>query len=163
MRYTVLLVAVLALLALAADTGLSQNTASQSLSFTVSPIAEISVSGNPPPFVISNGTPGSDALSSVSDGSTTYSIVHNSAANLRITAVLDVALPAGFVLQAALASSKGTSSSAVTIPAGTAVDVVTGIARGADANRTITYTFSADASAGELPTTSRTVTLTLTN
>jgi hypothetical protein len=40
---------------------------------------------------------------------------------------------------------------------------VTAIPRGADANRAITYTFGALASAGALASTQRTVTLTLTN
>lgn len=163
-RYTALLVAALALLTLASETGLSQaNVATQTLSFAVSPVAKIAVSGDPGPLVISDGTAGSDALTSASDASTTYSIVHNSASDLRITAALDVALPGGFTLQAALSSTKGGSAGATTIPAGSAVAVVTGIAMGADANRTITYTFSANASAGELPSTTRTVTLTLTN
>jgi hypothetical protein len=162
-RYTALLAAALALLALVSDTGLSQATATQSLTLAVNSVAKIAVSGNPGALTISDGIAGTDALSSVSDASTSYSITHNSLTNMRITAGLDVALPAGFTLQVALASNKGGSTGATTIPAGTAVDVVTGIARGADAGRTITYTFSADASAGVLSSTTRTVTLTLTN
>jgi hypothetical protein len=45
----------------------------------------------------------------------------------------------------------------------TAVAVVTNIPKGADAARSITYTFSANASAGVMSSTAKTVTLTLTN
>jgi hypothetical protein len=150
-------------MALASETGFSQATATQSLTLAVNSVAKIGVSGNPGPLTISDGVAGTDALTSVSDASTTYSITHNSTTDMRITAGLDVALPAGYTLQVSLASNKGGSAGATTIPAGSAVNVVTGIARGADAGRTITYTFSADASAGALASTSRTVTLTLTN
>jgi hypothetical protein len=162
-RSTALLVAALALLALGSDTGLSQNFATQSVTVAVSAVAKISVSGNPGALTITDGPIGTDALTSVSDASTTYSITHNSTTDKRITASLDASLPAGFTLQAALGSNKGTPSGSTTIPAGSAVNLVTGIARGADAGRTITYTFSALASAGTLPSTTRTVTLTLTD
>jgi len=162
-RYTALLVAALALLALVSDTGLSQNFATQSVTVSVSAVAKISVSGNPGALTISDGPIGTDNLTSVSDGSTTYSITHNSPTAKRITASLDAALPAGFTLSASLGSSKGTSAGSATIPAGSAVNLVTGIVRGADAGRAITYTFSALASAGTLASETRTVTLTLTD
>jgi len=65
-----------------------------------------------------------------------------------------------------LASTKGTSAGNVDISnatSGSAVDIVTAINRGADAAQGITYTFSANASAGTLGSTTKTVTLTLTN
>ena len=163
MRNTSLLVAALALLALASNIGRSQNTATRAVTVAVNAIAKISVTGNPGALTITDGPTGTDALTSVSDGSTSYSITHNSPTDMRITAGLDAALPAGFAIAVSLASNKGTSGGSTTIPAGSAVNVVTGIARGADAGRTITYTFSANASAGTLASQTRTVTLTLTN
>ena len=162
-RYTALLVAALALVALVSETGLSQSFATQSVTVSVSAVAKIAVSGNPGALTITDGPVGTDNLTSVSDASTTYSITHNSPTDKRITASLDASLPVGFTLQASLGSNKGTSSGSTTIPAGSAVNLVTGIARGADAGRTITYTFSALASAGPLSSTTRTVTLTLTD
>ena len=164
MRYTALFIACLALLVLVSDTGLSQaNIATQSLSFTVNAVQKISLSGTPNPLVISDGTPGTNALATATDNNTRYSIVHNGTASKRITAVLDVALPAGTELRAALATTSGTSAGSVVVPAGTAVNLVTGIPRGADANQPIVYTFSANASVGEMGPTTRTVTLTLTD
>jgi hypothetical protein len=67
-------------------------------------------------------------------------------------------------LQIALASVLGTSSGTVDISnaiAASAATVVTAIAMGAEAGKSITYTFSANASEGLLTATSKTVTLTV--
>jgi hypothetical protein len=85
---------------------------------------------------------------------------------VKITANLDAVLPAGYTLTMTLASTKGTSLPNVDISnatSGSAADVVMGIQIGADANQAIGYSFSALASAGILVSTSRTVTLTITN
>lgn len=137
---------------------------SQSVTLTVSPIARISVSGDPGAMTISTGTAGSDNLAYAGDSATTYSITHNSNSNLRITAAIDAALSAGYSLSLRLASTRGSSAGFVDISSATsAVDVVTGIARGADAGEIITYRFNALASSGAMAATTRTVTLTITN
>lgn len=144
----------------------AQSTATQSVNLTVSTVYKISTSGNPAALTVTSGTAGSNALTSVSDNSTTYSITQNYGNAVKITANLDAALSSGYTLNVNLASSKGTSAGTVNISnatSGSAVNVVTAINRGADAGQTITYTFSALASAGMLSSTTRTVTLTLTN
>lgn len=141
-------------------------TATQSLTLAVNTVYKIATSGNPGALTITTGTAGTDALTSVSDNTTTYSITQNFANTVKITASLDLALPAGYSLSIDLASTKGTSAGAVDISnatSGSALDVVTGINLGADAGQGIGYTFSALASAGTLASTSKTVTLTLTN
>jgi hypothetical protein len=145
---------------------MAQATANQTVSLAVNAVYKISTSGNPGGLTITTGTAGTDALTSVSDNSTNYSITQNVAGTVKITANLDAALAAGYVLQMNLASAKGTSAGTVDISGttpGSAVNVVTGIALGADANQTITYTFGANASAGTLASTNKVVTLTLTN
>jgi hypothetical protein len=147
-------------------TTFAQATATQNVTLAVNAVYKIAVSGDPAPLTITTGTAGVDALSSVSDNSTNYSITQNVANTVKITAHMDAALASGYTLQLGLASSKGSSAGSVDISnatAGSAVDLVTGIARGADANQTVTYTFSADASAGVLVSTTKLVTLTLTN
>ncbi|HEY6951393.1 MAG TPA: hypothetical protein VI758_03235 [Bacteroidota bacterium] len=144
----------------------AQATATQSLNLAVNTVYKIATSGNPGALTITTGTAGTDALSSVSDNSTTYSITQNFANTVKITANLDAALPAGYTLQLNMASTKGTSAGSVDISnatAASALNVVTAINRGADAGQAISYTFSALASAGTLSSTSKTVTLTLTN
>lgn len=148
------------------DSASAQATATQTLTLGVNAVFKIATSGNPSPLTITTGTAGSDNLTPVTDNSTTYSITQNYGNTVKITANLNSALPAGYTLQLALASSKGTSAGTVDISnatSGSAADVVTGIQMGADASQSISYTFSALASAGTLTSTSKTVTLTLTN
>jgi hypothetical protein len=144
----------------------AQATATQTLTLAVNAVYKIATSGNPSPLTIATGTAGSDNLTAVSDNSTTYSITQNFGNTVKITANLDAALPVGYTLRLSLASTKGTSAGSVDISnatSGSAVNVVTGIQKGADATQPIGYSFSALASAGTLTSTSKTVTLTLTN
>jgi hypothetical protein len=145
---------------------MAQATATQTFSLAVNAVYKIATSGNPSAMTITTGTAGINALTSVTDASTNYSITQNFASTVKITANLDVALAAGYQLQLNLASGLGTSAGTVDISAttpGSALNVVSNIAKGADANKTITYTFGANASAGTLASTNKTVTLTLTN
>lgn len=158
--------AALALSTMVAETSLAQATATQNVTLAVNTVYKIATSGNPGALTITTGTAGVDALTSVSDNSTTYSITQNFGNTVKVTAHMDATLASGYMLQMNLASSKGTSAGTVDISnatSGSAVDVITNIQRGADAGQTITYTFSANASAGTLASTSKTVTLTLTN
>ena len=144
----------------------AQSTATQSVTLAVNTVYKIATSGNPGPLTITDATAGVDALTSVSDNSTTYSITQNFGNTVKITAHMDAVLAAGYALELNLASTKGTSVGVTNISnatSGSAVDVVTSIQRGADAGQAIGYTFSATASAGTLASTSRTITLTLTN
>jgi hypothetical protein len=144
----------------------AQATQNQTVTLAVNTIYLISVSGNPATMTISTGTAGTDALTGVTDASTTYSITQNYGPAVKITGYLNSALAAGYTLNLTLASAKGTSAGAVNISnalSGSAVNLVTAIATGADAAKTITYQFLANASAGTLASGSKTVTLTLTN
>ena len=144
----------------------AQATATQTVTLAVNSVFKISPSGNPSALTITTGTAGTDALTSVGDNSTSYSITQNFGNAVKITAHMDAALTSGYTLNLNLASTKGTSAGSVDISnatSGSAVDVVTGINRGADAGQAISYTFSALASAGTLSSTSKTITLTLTN
>jgi hypothetical protein len=166
MKKSLVITAIVALSALAFQASFAQSNATQNLTLAVNAIYKIATSGNPGALTITTGTAGIDALTSVSDNSTTYSITQNFASTVKITANLDAALSAGYALQVNLGSSKGTSAGTVDISnatSGSALNVVTAIAKGADAGQPITYTFSANASAGTLSSTAKVVTLTLTN
>ena len=148
------------------ENSFAQATATQSVTLAVNTVYKIATSGNPGALTVTTGTAGTDALTSVSDNSTTYSITQNFGNTVKITAYLDAALAAGYTLQMNLASTQGTSVGSVDISSatsGSAMDVVTAINRGADAGQSIGYTFSALASAGTLSSTNKTVTLTITN
>ncbi len=168
MKKSLSLILVLGLCAVCAGTSFSQATATQTVNLAVNSVQKIAITGGTITLTISNGTAGNNALTPATDATSTYSITHNSATPLRITANLDAALAAGYQLQIALAPGSGMGTSAGTVDisnalAASAVPVVTGIPHGADAGRTITYTFNANASAGIMTTTAKTVTLTLTN
>ncbi|MGA3245631.1 MAG: hypothetical protein ABSE41_13510 [Bacteroidota bacterium] len=158
---------VAAVLSLAiAQNAMAQASVNQNLNLAVSAVYKIATSGDPGAMTITTGTAGNNTLTSVTDASTNYSITQNFASTVKVTANLDAALAAGYMLQINLASAKGTSAGNVDISATTpasALNAVTGIALGADANKTITYTFGATADAGVLSSTAKTVTLTLTN
>jgi len=160
----VLMIGSLSLMSL--ENAFAQATTSQNLTLAVNSVYKIATSGNPAPLTISSGTAGSDILTAATDNSTTYSITQNFGNTVKITANLDAVLPAGYTLTITLASTKGTSIPNVNISnatSGSAANVVTAIQRGADANQAIGYSFSALASAGTLASTSRSVTLTITN
>jgi len=136
------------------------NEATQSVSFEVQAINEISVSGNPEILTISAATPGSDPTPAT-DSSTTYAITTNGTGKV-ITARIDAAMPTGLTLTVNLeAPSVGDSADDVTLST-TAASVVTGIGPVAESSLTITYTLSATAEA-EVGSGSRTVTFTLTD
>jgi hypothetical protein len=144
----------------------AQATATQTVSLAVNSVYKIAVTGNPGGLIITDGTAGTNALTTVSDNTTRYSITQNVAGTVKVTANLDAALSAGYTLQMNLASTKGTSAGTVDVSAtspGSAVNVVSAIGMGADATQMITYTFGANASAGTLLSTNKVVTLTLTN
>ncbi len=163
MNRILIVAAILALCMLFAQGSYAQVTASQTVTFAVNAISKISVSGDPGALTITTGTAGTDALTAVGDSTTTYSITHNNSGGpLKLTAQIASAMPAGLTLQLKLSSTKGTSAGYVDISNATAaVDMVTGIARGADAAQQIAYMFGALASAGD-QSSSRLVTLTLT-
>jgi hypothetical protein len=145
---------------------MAQATATQTVSLAVNAVYKIAVTGNPGGLTITDGTAGTNALTTVSDNTTRYSITQNVAGTVKVTANLDAALSAGYTLQMNLASTKGTSAGTVDVSAtspGSAVNVVSAIGMGADATQMITYTFGANASAGTLLSTNKVVTLTLTN
>lgn len=137
-------------------------SSTQSLNLTVQQVYKIAATSSVPALTITDGIAGTNALSTVSDNSTNYSITHNNASKAKITAQLSSAMTAGYVLKVNLNSTNGTSAGIVDISGATAQTVVSGINPGADANQAITYTFDAQASAGALASTARTVTLTLT-
>ncbi len=166
MKNSIVITAILVLSAFACEASFAQASATQNLTLAVNTVYKIATSGNPGALTITTGTAGTDALTSVSDNSTTYSMTQNYGNTVKITANLDAALSAGYVLQINLASTKGTSAGTVDISnatSGSAATVVNAINKGAESGQAITYTFSALASAGTLSSTAKVVTLTLTN
>ena len=140
----------------------TSSSVSQSVTVEVKPITQIAVTGNPGPLFVTDMSSGSDALS-VSDNSTKYSMLTN-LENMKIVASINGPMPQGTRLMVKLETSAGLSNGFVDVSnASTPVDVVTGINKGSDRNKSITYAFAADPSVTQVNADSRVVTLTLTN
>ena len=138
------------------------STATQSLTLEVKPVTKLSVSGNPGSLIISDALAG-DTEMSVQDHSTSYNLTTN-LDNMKISASIDNPMPFGTKLMLSLGSASGSSAGLVDISIATLpVNVVTGISRGTESGQSIAYVFTADAQVGEVPSQSRTITLTLTN
>jgi hypothetical protein len=132
--------------------------ATQKLALEVLPVTRIVVSGSPLPMSVAGGT----ASGSVTDGSSSYSLVTN-LSNMRIAASIDRPMPSGTSLAITLESSRGTSRGEVDITRSTgATDVVAGVGPGSESGQKIRYRFSTEPGMSELAPQERTVTLTLT-
>lgn len=136
-----------------------QAQATQTVTFEVQAINEIATSGDPGALVVSAATAGQQP-DAVSDSSTTYAITTNET-NQKITAALDAAMPAGVTLTIQLAAPTGATSAGAVTLTDSAADVVTGITQVAESGLGITYTLTADVTAGVLASDDRTVTLTI--
>jgi len=129
------------------------------VTFSVSAINELAVSGNPAAFTVNSATAGNQPVS-IQDSSTTYNITTNESSKV-ITGALDVALPSGLSLDVTLTAPTGaTSAGAVTLTT-VSQNLVTGISQVAESNLGITYDFSATVSAGTQTLDTRTVTYTI--
>jgi len=158
MRTIVLL---LGLLAVTVPAALASNTANQTVTFEVSAINQISVSGNPAALTVSTATAGSEP-DEVTDASTTYNITTNGSSK-KITGVLDSAMPSEVTLKVNLTAPTGASSAGDVTLSATAQNLVTGITKKAEGTKGITYKLSATVAAGVVSSDTRTVTLTVTD
>jgi hypothetical protein len=135
--------------------------ATQMLSFQITAIDAIATSGNPSALVINSATAGSQ-LTSVTDAKTTYAVTTNGTGK-KITGALDSSMPVNTSLIINLAAPSGASSAGNVTLTSTATNLVTGITQVAAPSNVITYTFNASVTAGVIPATTKTVTLTITN
>ncbi len=140
---------------------LAANTATQTVTIAVSAINEISVSSGTVSLTVNSATAGSQPTNAT-DGSTSYAITTNES-NKKITGQINSAMPANTTLAINLVAPTGGSSAGTVTLSTSPSDLVTGISTLAESGKTITYTLSATIAAGIVASTSRTVTLTLTN
>jgi len=134
-------------------------SATQDITYEVTAINEISVSGDPGNLTVSTATAGSQP-DAVTDSSTTYSITTNETGK-KITAAIDTAMPANVTLSlTATAPSVGTSAGKQPL-SDSAADVVTGITQVAESGIGLSYELDATVTAGVVESASKTVTLTI--
>lgn len=130
----------------------------QTVTFQVDAINQISVSGSPAAMAINTAVAGS-APTSVTNAATTWAVTTNQTGS-KVTAAINLAMPAGVTLSLLLANPTGATSS--TLALGTiAADAVTTITKLNESAKTVTYTLAATSAAGVVASASRTVTLTM--
>ena len=139
------------------------NEATQTATYQIDAINELSAAGTPAAFIVSTATAGSEPAEIV-DTSTTYAITTNCDTNAKkITAEINTAMPSNTELKITLVAPAGASSEGEQLLSRTALDVVTGIDAVASSGHQITYKFIPTVSAGVIGSAQKTVTLTLTN
>lgn len=134
-------------------------TATQTVTYEVQAINEISVSADPGALIVNAATAGS-APTAVTDATTTWAVTTNESAK-KITAAINTAMPSGLTLTVNLAAPTGGSSAGAVTLGTTAADVVTGISTLNESGLGITYQLSATAAAGVVASDSKTVTFTI--
>ena len=148
-----------ALVAFAAVNTASAQTATQTVTFQVSAINQISVAGAPS-LVINTATAGS-APTSVTSAANTWSVTTNQS-TASITASIASAMPAGLTLSANLTAPAGATSTGLTALGTVAVNIVNGITKLNSAALGLTYQLDATAAAGVVTSATRVVTYTIT-
>ncbi|MEO7103138.1 MAG: hypothetical protein ABI311_07085 [Gemmatimonadaceae bacterium] len=156
---TVSFLSISTLVAMAAASFASAQTATQTVTFQVSAINQIAVTGAPS-LVINTAVAGSPLTSATSAGNTWSVTTNQSGAS--ITASIPSAMPAGLTLSANLVAPAGATSTGLTALGTTAVNVVTGITKLSAASLGLTYQLDATAAAGVVASGTRVVTYTIT-
>src|SRR2546423_3741800 len=119
-------------------------------------------SGNPRTMTVTGAVAGSQPLT-VTDNFTTYTVSALAIQPRKITAQINTNMPGGVTLTILLVAPSGATSSGRVALDNTARDVVSNITNTIPQARTIEYQLTATVSAGVVPISTRTVTLTLVN
>jgi hypothetical protein len=121
----------------------------------------LNFSGNPGLLRISNAIAGSEPIG-VSNSSTTYTVTTPAANRMyKITARLSAPMPLGVTLTGSFAAPPSATSLGPIALDAIDRDVVLNIPRRTDATPGVTYNLSATVAAGVIPSSTRTVTLTI--
>lgn len=145
---------------ISAQATFAASSSTQTVTYEVQAINELSVSSATVSLTVSAATAGS-APTTATDSSTTYAITTNQATR-KITGAVNTAMPAGVTLSVDLAAPTGGTGAGSTSLGTVAADLVTGISTLNESGKTITYSLAATSAAGVVASASKTVTLTIT-
>ena len=148
-----------AIAGLVAVNSASAQTATQTVTFQVTAINQIAVTGSP--SLVINAAAAGSAPTSVTASGNTWSVTTNQS-GASITASIPTAMPAGLTLSANLTAPAGATSTGLTALGTTAVNVVTGITKLNSAALGLAYQLDATAAAGVVSSSTRVVTYTIT-
>ena len=136
----------------------SAQTATQTVTFAVTAINQISATGSPS-LTVTTATAGNQPAAAT-DASSTWAVTTNQT-GAKISASIPTPMPAGLTLSVNLAAPSGAASSGLTALGTTAVDLVTTITKVAQLGMTATYELTATAAAGVVASSTRVVTYTI--
>ena len=137
----------------------SAQTATQTVTFQVTAINQIAVTGSP--SLVINAAAAGSAPTAVTASGNSWSVTTNQS-GASITASIPSAMPAGLTLSANLTAPAGATSTGLTALGTTAVNVVTGITKLNSASLGLSYQLDATAAAGVISSATRVVTYTIT-
>jgi CheY-like chemotaxis protein len=147
------------LLVIAAAASANAQTATQTVTFQVDAINQVSVAGTPT-LAISAAVAGGAPTSVTSTGNSWAVTTNQSGA--KITASIGSAMPAGVTLSANMAAPAGGTSAGYQALSTTAIDLVTGITKLNASGLSLDYKLDATTTAGVVASTTRVVTYTIT-
>ncbi len=135
-------------------------TATQTVTYEVTAINELSVSAATASLTVNSATAGSGP-SAVTDTTTTYAITTNET-NRKITGAINSNMDSGVTLSVTLGAPTGATSTGKQALSTVAADLVTGISTLNESGKSISYELAATTAAGVVPSATKTVTLTIT-
>ena len=141
-----------------ARTALAQ-TATQTVTFQVTAINQISITGAAPTLIVNTAVAGSAPTTATSSG-ITWAVTTNQTA-AKINASIPSNMPAGLTLSADLGAPGGAASTGNQALSTTAVDLVTGITKLNSSGLSLTYSLDATTAAGVVASGTRVVTFTI--
>jgi hypothetical protein len=148
-----------AVVALAGIRTASAQTATQTVTFQVSAINQVAVTGAPS-LVINAAAAGSAPTSATAAGNS-WAVTTNQS-NAKITASISAAMPTGLTLSANLGAPAGASTTGLVALGTAAHDMVTGITKLNASGLPLTYQLDATTAAGVVTSATRVVTYTIT-
>jgi hypothetical protein len=148
-----------AALAVGAARSTMAQTASQTVTFQVTAINQISITGAAPTLIVNSAVAGS-APSTASSAGITWAVTTNQT-GAKINASIPSNMPAGLTLSAALGAPAGATSTGTQSLTTTAVDLVTGITKLNATGLSLTYSLDATTAAGVVASGTRVVTFTI--
>lgn len=149
---------VLALTIGVSSTLASAQTATQTVTFAVTAINQISATGSPS-LTVATATAGSQPTAAT-DASSTWAVTTNQT-GAKISASIATAMPTGLTLSVNLAAPSGATSAGLTALGTVGVDLVTTITKVAQLGMTATYQLTATAAAGVVASSTKVVTYTI--
>jgi hypothetical protein len=147
-----------ALAIVAAQAAVGQ-TATQIVTYQVTPINQVSIAGAAPALIVNTAVAG-NAPTSVSSSGITWSVTTNQTGT-KISGSIPSNMPAGLTLSADMGAPGGATSTGAQSLSTTAIDLVTGITKLNASGLGLTYSLDATAAAGVVASGTRLVTFTV--